>query len=68
MLATNQDSADINSNKTQLFKTDNFAVGTELNVTEMEAVSGGFIPLIIGGLVVFDAFIWGAVWGKSLNN
>ncbi|WP_446811457.1 hypothetical protein ACH50O_07805 [Methylomonas sp. 2BW1-5-20] len=68
MHAKNQDSADINSTKNQIFKTENFAVGTELNVTEMEAVSGGFVPLIIGGLVVFDAFIWGAVWGKSLNS
>ena len=38
----------------------------ELNDIELAQVSGGLIPLVIGGLILLDTFIWGAVAGKAL--
>jgi lactobin A/cerein 7B family class IIb bacteriocin len=36
-----------------------------LDVKEVSQVSGGLVPIIIG-LVVLNAFIWGAVAGKNM--
>lgn len=39
---------------------------TELSDIEVAQVSGGIVPLVIGGLVLANAFIWGAVAGREL--
>jgi lactobin A/cerein 7B family class IIb bacteriocin len=37
----------------------------EMNVTEMQQVSGGLLPaLVIVGLALADIYIWGKVYDK----
>lgn len=42
------------------------SVGTELTTQQLDDVDGGLI-LVIAGLILLDAYIWGKVYEKYSN-
>lgn len=43
------------------------SVGNELTTQQLDEVDGGLVPIIIGGLVLLDIYIWGKVYDKYSN-